>query len=256
VEHLTAAQGGPYASTRTVLDWIARRPMLPGTEHHEGGLHLYSYPSGACDGGAHVRALDALPGLLRRHVAPLLGALRALDGEALHDTEPAPPPVWHARGGTALSLAVLDAARAVLACGYLETPPGSNRHPWIDGVLRVLGVPLGSSYCAAAASAFLREATRATGLPMPVAGSAGARALLAQFGAAGRSLPADRWREVYPGCLAFWPRGSGWQGHVGVVEEVRGDGGLVCLEANARPAEVVARVVHPAEEVRLGFGLV
>jgi hypothetical protein len=43
---------------------------------------------------------------------------------------------------------------------------------------------------------------------------------------------------------------------VGVVEEVRADGSLVCLEANARPAEVVARVVHPAEEARLGFGLV
>lgn len=251
VEHLTAAQGGPYASTRTVLDWIAGRPMVPGTELHEGGLHLYSYPSGACDAGAHVRALDALPGLLERHVAPLLSG----DAPPVSDTIPAPPP-FQPRGGTALSLAVLDAARAVLACGYMETPPGSNRHPWIDGVLRALGVPLGSSYCAAAASALLREATRATGLAMPVAGSAGARALLAQFSAAGRSLPPDRWREVYPGCLAFWPRGTGWQGHVGVVEEVRADGGLVCLEANARVAEVIARVVHPESEVRLGFGLV
>ena len=100
------------------------------------------------------------------------------------------------------------------------------------------------------------EAARATGLPMPVAGSAGARALLEQFRSAGRSLPPERWAEVYPGCLAFWPRGKGWQGHVGVVEEVRGDGSLVCLEANARHAEVVARVVHPESEVRLGFGLV
>ena len=251
VEHLTAAQGGPYASTRTVLDWIAGRPMVPGTELHEGGLHLYSYPSGACDAGAHVRALDALPGLLERHVAPLLSG----DAPPVSDTIPAPPP-FQPRGGTALSLAVLDAARAVLACGYMETPPGSNRHPWIDGVLRALGVPLGSSYCAAAASALLREATRATGLAMPVAGSAGARALLEQFRSAGRSLPPERWAEVYPGCLAFWPRGKGWQGHVGVVEEVRGDGSLVCLEANARHAEVVARVVHPESEVRLGFGLV
>ena len=249
VEHLPGSQA--YASTRTVLDWIARRPMLPGTELHEGGLHLYSYPSGACDGDAHVRALDALPGLLARHVAPLLG------GEAppVSDTIPAPPP-FQPRGGTALSLAVLDAARAVLAEGYLETPPGSNRHPWIDAVLRVLGVPLGSSYCAAGATYCLREAARATGLAMPVAGSPGARALLEQFRSAGRSLPSDRWAELYPGCLAFWPRGKGWQGHVGVVEEVRADGGLVCIEFNARTAEVAARVVHPGSEVRLGFGLV
>ena len=247
VEHLTAAQGGPYASTRTVLDWIAGRPMLPGTEHHEGGLHLYSYPSKAIDRDAHIAALDALPGLLARHVAPLLSGVA--------DTDPAPPP-WSPRRGTALSLAVLDAARAVLAEGYMETPPGSNRHPWIDAALRALGVPVGSSYCAAGATYCLREAARATGLPMPVAGSAGARALLEQFRAAGRSLPPDRWRELYPGCLAFWPRGSGWQGHVGVVEEVRGDGGLVCVEFNARTAEVAARVVHPADEARLGFGLV
>ncbi len=193
--------------------------------------------------------------VLRQPGVAELEAVDVAPGPAA-DTIPAPPPVWHARGGTALSLAVLDAARAVLAEGYLETPPGSNRHPWIDGVLRAAGVPLGSSYCAAAASALLREATRATGLPMPVTGSAGARALLAQFGGAGKMLTPDRWREVYPGCLAFWPRGSGWQGHVGVVEEVRADGGLVCLEANARVAEVVARVVHPGSEVRLGFGLV
>lgn len=192
--------------------------------------------------------------VLRQPGVPELEAVDVAPGPAA-DTIPAPPPA-RPRGGTALSLAVLDAARAVLACGYLETPPGSNRHPWIDAVLRVLGVPVGSSYCAAGATYCLREATRATGLPMPAAGSAGARALLEQFRSAGRSLPPERWAEVYPGCLAFWPRGKGWQGHVGIVEEVRGDGGLACVEFNAKPAEVAARVVHPGSEVRLGFGLV
>lgn len=250
VEHLPGSQA--YASTRTVLDWIARRPMPPGTELHEGGLHLYSYPSQACDEGAHVRALDALPGLLSRHVAPLLG------GPAVHDTEPAPPPTWHARGGTAISLAVLDAARAVLAEGYMETPPGSNRHPWIDRVAAVYGVPMGSAYCATGAAEVMREGARATGQPMPVKGHPRARATLAQFEAAGKALTPDRWREVYPGCLAFWPRGepNSGKGHTGIVEEVRPDGSLVCVEFNAKFAEVAARVVHPGSEVRLGFGLV
>jgi hypothetical protein len=248
VEHLPGSQA--YASTRTVLDWIAGRPMLPGTEHHEGGLHLYSYPSGACDRDAHVAALDALPGLLARHVAPLLSGVA--------DTDPAPPMLWSPRGGTALSLAVLDAARAVLSMGYLETPPGSNRHPWIDRVAAVYGVPMGSAYCATGGAEFLREGARATGQPMPVKGHPRARATLAQFEAAGKALTPDRWRELYPGCMAFWPRGEpgSGKGHQGVVEEVRGDGSLVCLEANARPADVVARVVHPGSEARLGFGLV
>lgn len=245
VETLPASQGGPYASTRTVLDGLARRPLPPGAELHEGGLHLYSYPSGPCDAAAHIAALDALPGLLARHVAPLLGGVA--------DTE-RPPPAPQ-RGGTTLSLAVLDAAIACL--GVQEAPPGSNRGPWIDASLRAVGAPVGSAWCAAAASAWLREAARATGLPAPVRGSPGARALLGQFQAAGRALPPNRWREVYPGCLAFWPRGTGWQGHVGVVEEVLRDGVLRTVEANAgASSDRVLRVTRPAGEVRLGFGLV
>ena len=38
--------------------------------------------------------------------------------------------------------------------------------------------------------------------------------------------------EPAPGAIAIWPRGTGWQGHVNVVESVTSDGMVVCIGGN------------------------
>ena len=38
--------------------------------------------------------------------------------------------------------------------------------------------------------------------------------------------------EPQPGAIAIWPRGTGWQGHVNVVESVAPDGFVVCIGGN------------------------
>jgi uncharacterized protein (TIGR02594 family) len=35
-----------------------------------------------------------------------------------------------------------------------------------------------------------------------------------------------------PGAIAIWPRGTGWQGHVNVVESVAADGMVICIGGN------------------------
>lgn len=48
----------------------------------------------------------------------------------------------------------LIVVRAHVDVGLTETPPGSNRHPVIDGYARMFGSPPGSSWCALAAGAW------------------------------------------------------------------------------------------------------
>jgi len=48
--------------------------------------------------------------------------------------------------------------RALTDVGLVETPPGSNRHPILDGYARRFGSPLGSSWCALALGAWFQDA--------------------------------------------------------------------------------------------------
>ena len=117
-QRLTAAQGGPFAATSTILaraldmpelgttkpaaDYLAAYPGEPVVERHDGGLHVYQYPGTDCDAGAHGAQLTKVfPELLRRHIAPIYGAL--------HDTDPAPRP------GAGWLASVLDGGRSVAA---------------------------------------------------------------------------------------------------------------------------------------------
>ena len=88
----------------------------------------------------------------------------------------------------------------------IEEAQGNNRHPFIDVVLEKCGVPLGSAWCAAAASFALGENKDNW--------QAGAQAL-------GKSYPDVK--VPIPGDLGWYPTGR-WQGHVFIV-------GAVDLEA-------------------------
>ena len=67
---------------------------------------------------------------------------------------------WAPADTPALALAI--ARRALLDVGICERPPGSNRSGRIDEYVRAVGAPLGSFWCAAAVSAWFREAGAAT----------------------------------------------------------------------------------------------
>jgi hypothetical protein len=73
---------------------------------------------------------------------------------------PVAPPrslcAWAPADIPALNLAV--AKRALLDIGICEIPPGSNRSGRIDEYVTATGAPLGSFWCAAAVSAWFREA--------------------------------------------------------------------------------------------------
>jgi len=165
VERLPAATR--YAWTRHVLESALAVELPAGAELHDGGLHVYSAPSAAIDGPAHVRELHRLPELLALHVRPWLG------GGWERDTEPAPPPV-RSQGGHVLApptptpppppstfgARLVAWYRAEMAAGVRETPAGGNTSPRIREYLApcrrrgseaLLGLTAGA-WCAAMAS--------------------------------------------------------------------------------------------------------
>lgn len=52
--------------------------------------------------------------------------------------------------------------------------------------------------------------------------------------------------EPQPGAIAIWPRGTGWQGHVNIVETVTPDGKVICIGGNqtgmASDADTLAKI--------------
>ena len=66
----TPAREVPYRASVHVLEDVLGRKLPPGTEIHEGGLHVWSSPSALFDGAAHMREANRMPELLRTYVAP------------------------------------------------------------------------------------------------------------------------------------------------------------------------------------------
>lgn len=153
-----------------------------------------------------------------------------------------------------LAEALVEAARADLG---VHEEGGHNLGPRIAEYLRTVGLRPPNDWCAAAVTTWLRRAAAQAGAPPPVRGSAVAKAFIAQFKEAHRWVPASKLPEsVQPGMILVWDRG-GWQGHVGVVEEVHGDN-LITIEPNAGPqSDAVVRVPRKLSEAKLlGGGLV
>jgi hypothetical protein len=150
VERIPVGQPGRATSTRHVLEQACGVSLPPGTEVHEGGLHLVSYPSADVDKAAHIaQQREVMPALLARHFA--------LD--AIPDTDPAPRPgaSWLGSvlaGGRSAAAHAVDALAGLLsrdgAAPILELPP----HGWRCSVAelvadaRALGTwrPAGSGY--------------------------------------------------------------------------------------------------------------
>lgn len=137
-------------------------------------------------------------------------------------------------GGSALGRATLMAALEEMKVGAAEQG-GDNQGPFVRKYLEPAGVPMGSSWCASFVSWCLLQACQNDPSQMPVKYTAGARALLAEFAAKGRSRTQSGYKPV-PGDLVFWWRvaANSWQGHVGLVHQVK-DGMLYTIEGNRSP---------------------
>lgn len=113
---------------------------------------------------------------------------------------------------TTPSLQRLIVVRAQLDIGLTETPPGSNRHPIIDGYATMFGSPLGSSWCALAAGAWFTFA--------------GARVPQSDVGAVSSWYDMGRARNTIaiapqPGYAVLYDlRGDGVPDHMGIVASV------------------------------------
>lgn len=147
---------------------------------------------------------------------------------------------------------------ALAALGTAET--GRNTGPTIDGWLRSVGVEPPAAWCAAAVTAWLREAAADLGVRAPIPGSASARAIEAQLLRCGLLLEINECdlTKIAPGDLVIWWRTdpNGWQGHIGVVHRA-GKLSLSTIEANSgAKGDRVAKMTRSVRDVRLvGFGL-
>ncbi len=161
-----------------------------------------------------------------------------------------------------LGLAVLRVALGDI--GITET--ARNDGPEIRQLyLNPMRLPAGSDWCAAATTSWIRRGAANAALPAPVAGSAGAKALMAQFQAAGRFIPASKVTagDVVPGVVAFWDRSTpgrpdtSWHGHVGIVSDHAVGVSFRTCEANsgATGKEVAAMVRRLDDPKFLGIGL-
>lgn len=138
-----------------------------------------------------------------------------------------------------------------------------NAGPVIDRWLAEVGATSPNNWCAASVAHWLRTACKNLGVPMPIVGSGGAKATMAQFVAAKRWVPiADarkRPDQLRPGMVPVWHRGAAgaWTGHIGVLEAVIGPGLFTSIEGNSGDGTEVARMVrHLSDPLLLGFGVV
>ncbi len=150
-------------------------------------------------------------------------------------------------------LVLLAQAKGDLGTSEASTPAR------VAAMLAPFGAPPTADWCAAAVSTWLRQAAAALGRPDPVAGSAGAQALMRQFQGAGlwrsaSELSADPGR-VRIGMVPVWRRGpvGSWQGHTGVVASVQGSA-FTSVEGNAQGQAVHVNAHNLADASLFGMG--
>lgn len=118
--------------------------------------------------------------------------------------------------------AVLAKAKEDLAAGISEDPgPVKHKGKRISKYFGYLKMQDGQSWCAAAVSAWMREAGGG-----PIAGSAGARNIGNQFEQIGRFVQKKniKPKDLSPGNIPVWSRGATGSGlgHVGVISSSSG----------------------------------
>jgi hypothetical protein len=242
----------PFWWTRHLLEEACGVALPPGSEVHDGGLHLLSYPSARIDGAAHVGQLQhAFPDVLARFVAPWLAGLPPLDV--------APEEVTNGPTATSEPVgwgeAVLDAAAFFLNLGIIEQ--GHNAGSRLEEFfLKPLHLPAGSSYCAAFVAACIRQAAGRLGRNPVTSGSPGAKATSEPFKPLGLYVPQGAAYDgraiaeaIKPGSLLIMDRSkkgpgeAGFEGHIGVVIERVGERSAGLIEGNAD------RVLDPAGHI-------
>lgn len=165
------------------------------------------------------------------------------------------------------SLAATVLARAHRDLGVTEDL-GHNDGARIREMGARWGFKPGDNWCAIATSSWLVDGAADAGVPPPVAGSAGAQAVMAQFKAARRWVSFEEALAnpdlVKPGMVPVWDRSvpgdpaTSWWGHIGVVSRRVGTA-FDAIEGNSgEGGRSVAEMHHDlATEKRLfGFGRV
>ena len=147
---------------------------------------------------------------------------------------------------------VLAAARQDLG---VREDLGKNDGKRIREYFKYFGTTAGKDWCAAAVSAWMREAG---GGPIP--GSMGARNVGAQFQQVGRWVPRDKIsdKDLVPGNIVVWARGGpdSWKGHIGVIESASGTS-FTSIEGNSGPtSDSVVKNSHSTKDGNLlGVGI-
>lgn len=241
----------PFWWTRHLLEKACGVELQPGTEYHDGGLHLLSYPSARIDGAAHVAQLQTVfPAMLTRFVAPWLAGQPHLD--VVPDVGPGPTATSE---GVGWGEAVLDAAKFFLNLGIIEQ--GHNAGSRLEEYfLKPLHLPAGSSYCAAFVAACIRQAAARLSRNPVTMGGPGAKATAEPFKPLGLWVPQGSGFDgraiaeaLKPGSLIIKDRSkpgpgeSGFEGHIGVVIERVGERSAGMIEGNAD------RVLDPAGHI-------
>lgn len=145
---------------------------------------------------------------------------------------------------------------------------GPNDGQRIREMLKPFGIVGAANWCAAAVSDWLRRGAEDAGVTAPIAGSAGAQKLMANFKAVGRWVPASDARKtpslVRAGMVPVWDRATpgkpetSWLGHVAVATAGVTEGSFPTVEGNSGPAgDRVAEMSRRLDDPRLfGFGFV
>jgi len=149
--------------------------------------------------------------------------------------------------------------------GITEVPPGSNRGPQIDAVLKSVGLGPGYAWCAAFAYWCFGQAARQLSVPNPCPRSAGVLNMWALAGYAESGLqriPTSQARQnptvIKPGML-FLMQFSTTAGHLGLVESVNAKGQLITIEGNSNVAgsregtAVLRQTKRTVSTINLGF---
>ena len=158
-------------------------------------------------------------------------------------------------------------AVAASQIGVMEKPPGSNRGPEVDDYVSTTGLdPRGGfAWCACFVYWCFVQAASSVGVANPCVKTAGVLdhwAKAAAVPSARRILPAeasDQPSLIVPGTL-FLLRTSATEGHMGIIEQVRGNQ-LVTIEGNTNDTGsrngigVFRRTTRTIGQINLGFVL-
>ncbi len=132
---------------------------------------------------------------------------------------------------------------------------GKNDGKRIREYFKYFNMGAGQNWCAAAVSAWMKEAGGG-----PISGAVGARAVGSQFASINKWVPKNKITEqcMSLGNIVIFSRGGpgSWEGHIGVIESSNGQG-FTSIEGNSGPkSDSVVRNSHSINDSNLlGIGI-